>query len=124
LQGRGKTQKKRGCPISKGKEAKGSISKIGPSKDLIFVDGVEHQLEDHSLSSDKSEWEYVRKKRAHPVQGDGDEVLGELEGPPTKKVATAEAVAAALNVGFEVECKGMEMKTDSLMENEPQASIK
>ena len=32
----------------------------------------------------------------------------ELEGPPPKKVATAKAVAAALNKGFEKERKGKE----------------
>jgi len=41
------------------------------------------------------------KKRPHPVQGDEDEeLLAELKGPPMKRVATAEAVVAALNEGL------------------------
>ena len=82
---------------------KGSTLKAGPSRDTTITDSVEHQLEDCSSCSEKSEWEIVRRKRPCPVQGDEDEeVLVELEGPPTKKVATAEAVMAALNKGFEM----------------------
>ena len=47
MQGRGKIQKKRVYPTSKGREPKGSTSKIGTSKDLTIVDGVEHHLKDH-----------------------------------------------------------------------------
>ena len=69
----------------KGNEAKGLTSKIGPSKDLIIIDGVENHLKDHSSSSEKRKWEFFRKKRPFPIQGDQDEeVLVELEGPPTK----------------------------------------
>jgi len=95
------------------------------SKDLIIVDGVQHQLKDCSLSSEKSEWEFVRKKRPHQVQGhEDDEVLVELEGPPMKKVAMAKAVVVALNKGFKAECKGKEKNIESLVEEVPQNPTK
>jgi len=47
----------------------------------------------------------------------------ELEGPLMKKIAMAEAVAAALNKGFEMERKGKEKKIDIPMEDAPQNPI-
>ena len=109
----------------KGKETRGLTSKASPFRETTIVDSVEHQLKDCSSSSEKGEWEIIRRKKSCPVQGNEDkEVLAELEGPPTKKVAMAKAVAAALNIGFEREQKGKEKKTDSLMEEVPQNPIK
>jgi len=48
------------------------------------------------------------------TQGDGKwEEMVEHEGPPTKNTATAKAVAATLNKGFEMQRKGKEKKTVS-----------
>ena len=97
-----KSQKNREFPISKGKELKRPTSKASPSTITTIMDSEEHIVKDISLSSDKEMWEVVKRKRPHPVRDDGNgEELVELDGPPTKKLATAEAVAAALNKGFE-----------------------
>ena len=66
-------------------------------------------------------WEIVKRKRPHPVRDDGDEEeLVELDGPPPKKLATAEAVAAALNKGFEMQRKGRDRKANTPVEVTPQ----
>ena len=82
---------------------------------------MEHLVKEISSSSDKEMWEFVKRKRPHPAKGDGNEEESvEHEGPPTKKSATAKAVAAALNKGFEMQRKGKEKKTDTPMETIPQ----
>ena len=74
-------------------------------------------VEDISSSSDKETWEVVKRKRPHPVRDDGNgEELVELDGPPTKKLAMAEAVAAALNKGFKKQRKGRERKINTPVE--------
>jgi len=82
------------------------------------VDSAEHLVEDISSSSDKELWELVKRKRPCPARGNGNgEGSVEHEGPPpTKKPAMAEAVATALNKGFEMQRKGKEKKTDTPME--------
>jgi len=77
------------------------------------------------LSSDKELWEFVRRKRPCPTKGNGNgEGSVEHEGPPAKKPAMAEAVAAALNKGFEMQRKGKEKKTNTPMETAPQNPTK
>jgi len=101
LAGKGKATKKLGIPCVQGKRTKRPTPKAGPSRDTTITDSVEHLLEDDSSSSEKELWEIVRRKRPHPIQGDGDEeVIVEHEGPPTKKLAMAEAVATPLNKGL------------------------
>jgi len=107
--------------VPKGKDMKRPTPKAGPSRDMTIADSVEHILEDDSLSSEKELWEIVRRKRPCLTQSDGNEgVVVEHEGPPTKRLAMAEAVAAALNKGFEMERIGKEKKTNVPMENVPQ----
>ena len=70
-------------------------------------------------------WEFVRRKRLNPTQGNGNgEAMVEHEGPPAQRPATAKTVVAALNKGFEMERKGKEKKTNSLMEDAPQNPTK
>ena len=95
FQGKGRLPKK-SFPAPKGKETKRPKSKAGPSSDTTIVDSVENQLEDDSSSLEEGEWEVIRRKRPHPSQDEGDEeIMAESEGPSTKRVATAEAVANA-----------------------------
>ena len=76
-------------------------------------DSEEHLVEEISSSSDKGIWEVVKRKRPHPIRVDGNEEESvEQESPPTKKLATAEAVANALNKSFEMKEKKKEKKID------------
>jgi len=118
LQGKGKPQRRRDYPVSKGKETKGPKLKAGPSRDTTIMDSVKHWLEDCSSSSEKGEWAIIRRKRSHPVQGDEDK---ELEGLPTKKSSYGPGSCGCLEQRLQdrVKGEGEERLTDG-MEEAPQ----
>jgi len=85
------------------------------------MENEECLVEDISSSSDKEMWEIVKRNRPHLVRDDrNEEELVELDGPPPKKPATAEAVAATLNKGFKRQKKGRDRKANTPAEVTPQ----
>ena len=101
-------------------ESQASPSKTVPEGAPLIT--INEEVED----AEGGEWQITThsKKRKMPARQEEEEIWVELEGPPTKKIATAQAVATSINMSFRKLPEGEEIKAPDPMPVEPQAPSK
>src|SRR5882672_5102890 len=101
-------------------ECQASPSKMVPAGTPLIT--IDEEVEEVG----GGEWQtatYSKKRKALSCQ-EQEEVRVELEGPPTKRIATAEAVATSINMSFRRLPEGEEIRAPDPMPVEPQAPSK